>query len=203
MSFGFVAARAHCRRTISRRRHNFGRRCATFRRRCATSPCFVARSRGGSPTYGLYLTGWARCLAICSTLDAPSLIFPPRCAQNCPEVSKIHTARKTEQVIVRLILRERDYVWYRTFESRPTTFVGRPSFFWRKCYVCPPKTSLAESKTSSRTRNSRGEEAICRLPRRENRREMPDRLGISLKICRFACEDKCVFSACRRIPAVH
>lgn len=37
--------------------------------------------------------------------------FPPRCAQNYPEVSKIHTARKTEQVIVRLILRERDYVW--------------------------------------------------------------------------------------------
>ena len=65
------------------------------------------------------------------------------------------------------------------------------------------ETSLAEPKTSSRTRNSRGEEAICRLPRRENRREMSDRLGISLKICRFACEDKCVFSACRRILAAH
>lgn len=129
MSFGFVVARAHYCRTISRRRRKFDRRCATFRRRYATSPCFVARSRGGSPTYGLYLTRWTRCLAVCSALDAPSLIFPPRCAQNCPEVSKIHTARKTEQVIVRLILRERDYVWYKTFESPPTTFVGRPSFF--------------------------------------------------------------------------
>ena len=37
--------------------------------------------------------------------------FSPRYAQNSPEVSKIHTARKTEQVIVRLILRGRDYVW--------------------------------------------------------------------------------------------
>lgn len=128
MSFGFVVARAHYCRTISRRRRKFDRRCATFRCRCTTSPCFVARLCGGSPTFGLYLTGWARCLAICSTLDEPSLIFPPRCAQNCPEVSKFHTARKTEQVIVRLILRERDYVWYRTFESPPTTFVGRPSF---------------------------------------------------------------------------
>lgn len=129
MSFGFVAARAHCRRTISRRRRKFDCRCATFRCRCTTSPCFVARSRGGSPTFGLYLTRWARCLAVCNTLDAPSLIFPPQCAQNCPEVSKIHTARKTEQVIVRLILREGDYVWYRTFESPPTAFVRRPSFF--------------------------------------------------------------------------
>lgn len=129
MSFGFVAASSHYCRTISRRRCNFDRRCATFRCRYATSPCFVARSRGGSPTFGLYLTRWARCLAICCALDAPSLIFPPRYAQNCPEVSKLHTARKTEQVIVRLILRERDYVWYKTFESPPTTFVGRPSFF--------------------------------------------------------------------------
>lgn len=132
MSFGFVVARAHCRRTISRRRRNFGRRCTTFRCRCTTSPCFVARSRGGSPTYGLYFTRWTRCLAVCSALGAPSLIFPPRCAQNCPEVSKIHTARKTEQVIVRVILRERDYVWYRTFESPPTTFIGRPSFLAAK-----------------------------------------------------------------------
>lgn len=132
MSFGFVAARAHCRRTISRRRRKFDCRCATFRCRCTTSPCFVARLCGGSPTYGLYFTRWTRCLAICSTLDAPSLIFSPRCAQNCPEVSKIHTARKTEQVIVRLVLRERDYVWYRTFESPPPTFVGRPSPFAAK-----------------------------------------------------------------------
>lgn len=129
MSFGFVVACSHCRRTISRRRCDFFRGCATFRCRCTTSPCFVARSRGGSPTFGLYLTRWTRCLAVCSTLDAPSLIFRPQCAQNCPEVSKLHTARKTEQVIVRLILRERDYVWYKTFESPPTTFVGRPSFF--------------------------------------------------------------------------
>lgn len=129
MSFGFVVARAHCRRTISRRRCDFFRGCVTFRCRCAISPCFVARSRGGSPTYGLYFTRWTRRLAVCSALGAPSLIFPPRCSQNCPEVSKIHTARKTEQVIVRLILRERDYVWYKTFESPLTAFVGRPSFF--------------------------------------------------------------------------
>ena len=54
--------------------------------------------------------------------------FFPTMRPKQPEVSKIHTARKTEQVIVRLILRERDYVWYKTFESPPTAFVGRPSF---------------------------------------------------------------------------
>ena len=146
MSFGFVAASSHYCRTISRRRCNFDRRCATFRCRYATSPCFVARSRGGSPTFGLHLTGWTRCLAICSALDAPSLIFRPQCAQNCPEVSKIHTARKTEQVIVCLILRERDYVWYRTFESSPTVFVGRPSFFGESATPARRKHHLQSRK---------------------------------------------------------
>lgn len=150
MSFGFVVARAHYCRTISRRRRNFRRRCATFRCRCTTSPCFVARSRGGSPTFGLYLTRWARCLAVCSTLDAPSLIFPPRYAQNCPEVSKIHTARKTEQVIARLIFREGDYVWYRTFESPPTAFVGRPSFLAKVLRLFAENiTRRAENKQSN------------------------------------------------------
>ena len=62
-------------------------------------------------------------------MGTTSLSFHPRFGENLPKILFFHTARKSEQVIVRLILRERDYVWYRTFESPPTAFVGRPSFF--------------------------------------------------------------------------
>ena len=71
--------------------------------------------------------------------------------------------------------------------------------FFRQRHIFSSRTSLQESQTSSRTRNSRGEEAICRPLRGKKHREVSDILGISLKICRFAFEDKCVFSLLRRI----
>ena len=47
-------------------------------------------------------------LGDCQRFGRAFVDFSPTMRPKLPEVSKIHTARKSEQVIVRLILRERD-----------------------------------------------------------------------------------------------